>query len=231
MSGYAKEEVPLVIGALRGRRNFKVMEHLEADNLADAKVVLTSPSHSDFTWFDGENIALCGCMRYSSTNPETEKHTPGEMHAGCGFYAYTNHKYFEYEHNTQAIGVVEGYGRMTVGDLGFRAQKARILGISFKESLGFLERLLFEKEYPNVQIFDTPDQMFEEIPLVGVQGEIKIPKATGHAIAFRANKCPDCSEELQYLGRPNIFECTSDQCPGSWTAEYVMRTIHEWRVG
>jgi len=227
MGYYDGTEVPLVIGALRGRRNFKVGYHNAYEDTIDDSVdfsrMLWSPSQP-YGWTQDENIAKCQCYAY---NVDASKHTPGELNKRCGFYAYTNHKYFEYESNTQAIGVIEGYGRMTVGDFGFRCQKARILAISFKEPLGLTDELIWIENYPKVKVFGDPQDMFEEFPLIGMKGEIRVPVLTEHARAFRDNVCPDCKSSLHYENSDKTFVC--DKCMNFWTAEYVMRTIHEWK--
>jgi len=225
MGYYDGTEVPLVIGSLRGRRNFRVSlsANEEPDERENFNTILWSPQQH-FGWTQDENIAQCKCYAHGG---ERSTHVPGSLNTRCGFYAYTNHKYFEYEHNTQAIGVIEGYGRMTVGDFGFRCQKARILAISFKEPLGFADDFIWAGYYNKIKVFGDPQDMFEEFPLIGMKGEIRVPVLSEHARAFRDNVCPDCKGGLHYEGSDQTFMC--GECMNFWTAQYVMATIHDWK--
>lgn len=99
----------------------------------------------------------------------------------CGFYAYTDrhnsnagvgyirtsdygYEYGHYKNKTviPVSGVIEGYGQVTVGPYGFRAQKAKIVAM-------YLPDIALVKEvgdiYPNVFFFETEDKMLAEFPL------------------------------------------------------------------
>ncbi|MDQ2874805.1 MAG: hypothetical protein M3Y33_08445 [Actinomycetota bacterium] len=76
------------------------------------------------TWTQGENVAVC---RYSPDHVP-----PHAGDCGCGFWAYWTREAAQSifaSGSRQVIGVIEAYGRTLIGDKGFRAAKARILGV------------------------------------------------------------------------------------------------------
>lgn len=59
---------------------------------------------------------------------KTKPHQVGQVGCTCGFYAYTDERN-DYAEPSRVAAVVEGYGVCTVGDRGFRAEKARLLAL------------------------------------------------------------------------------------------------------
>ena len=47
----------------------------------------------------------------------------------CGFYAYFGERRVNHTSDYSVLGVIEGYGRVTFGQFGFRAEKAKILAL------------------------------------------------------------------------------------------------------
>lgn len=47
----------------------------------------------------------------------------------CGFYAYYRHGLHTYVNRDRAAAIISGYGRVTLGTKGFRAEKARIIAL------------------------------------------------------------------------------------------------------
>lgn len=107
-----------------------------------------------------------------------EKPKPEHVLAGveckCGFYAYTDGSN-DYRHNTNASAVIEGYGLVTVGSQGFRAEKAKLRALFLPTHDGdedgdygiqFATRnALVRRNYPDVPVFDTEALMVAEFPL------------------------------------------------------------------
>lgn len=60
---------------------------------------------------------------------EEPAHRPGQMHCTCGYYAYLDLKNNPHDHYGNVLGLVEGYGVVTVGTRGFRAEKARLVAM------------------------------------------------------------------------------------------------------
>lgn len=73
---------------------------------------------------DGDTRPLTGYVRSECTGVEAG--------CACGFYAYHDPDAaprYGSRHGAQVTGVVEAYGKVIVGPLGFRASKARVLAI------------------------------------------------------------------------------------------------------
>lgn len=101
-------------------------------------------------WTPGENTAECGrrrrteectrgeCGRYHGgtwgglPDPCTEPDPCGgdSPDCGCGFWAYHD-GVTQFGDGSGVVGIVEGYGKTTVGTKGFRSQKARIVALAF----------------------------------------------------------------------------------------------------
>lgn len=102
----------LVVGTVRGYRRWDVRNgHLKAVSWGTK-------------WTAGVNTATCR-MPFGRLFGGT--HITAGRGCSCGFYAYFHPKDAFYSGAVQ--GVVEGYGRVTLGSKGFRAEKARILGL------------------------------------------------------------------------------------------------------
>lgn len=102
------------------------------------------------------------------------RHTPCsgvEPGCSCGFYAYHDQAHAGHElfnpFNMQAVGVVEGYGRVVLGPLGWRAQKARIIALATVHStLGpSLHRF-------GVPVFNRTDTMLGYFPVEDLSGMV-----------------------------------------------------------
>lgn len=87
-------------------------------------------------WLPGVNEAKCGkanrlpCV-CNTCEPEKAppKHRVASLGCSCGFYAY-----FDTEQNTHhrdccVVGLIKGWGLMSVGERGFRCEKAQILAL------------------------------------------------------------------------------------------------------
>lgn len=119
---------PFVAGSLTGIRAFRV----------DADGRLTGVIHK--VRFEAElNTATClippfmQMMRTiaqataNSKLPRPEHHVAG-VGCSCGFYAYFRGRN-SYIGNAQVAGIIQGYGVCTVGNRGFRAEKARLVAL------------------------------------------------------------------------------------------------------
>lgn len=138
---------PLVLGGIRGYRSFQVTEEGK----------LTGVTYNDYVWKDGLNTGHCPAneiatktrelrekfaqLRISLALPDLvedlplEEHRVGSQDCSCGFYAYHKSSVTAFHANNQVRAIIEGQGLVTVGDKGFRAEKARILGFLDPEGL------------------------------------------------------------------------------------------------
>lgn len=103
---------PLVAGTINGLRAFEV------DRLGR----LHAPQHSKYIFKPGENAANC---LYESVD-----HKIANGRCSCGFYAYHDgSNTYHSRSNGTIAGMIEGYGTVTVGTKGFRAEKCKIIAI------------------------------------------------------------------------------------------------------
>lgn len=85
----------------------------------------------------------------------------------CGFWAYDEGGF---KAHGSVVGVIEGYGKTTVGTKGFRSEKARIVALSCEDSEGnrhsrsTLARLA--ALYPEVAFADNQDALIDAYPEV-----------------------------------------------------------------
>jgi len=115
---------PFVAGALTGIRSFKVADGGQ----------LTGVMHPhDFN--PGVNVADC-CIRHSGAFAMTvcgqrhkppANHRPGTLTCTCGFYAYFDRGHNQFNYPGNVLALIEGFGLMSVGARGFRAEKARLV--------------------------------------------------------------------------------------------------------
>lgn len=56
-------------------------------------------------------------------------HRVGQMGCTCGYYAYMDGKSNPHDSPDNVLAIIEGYGLVTVGNRGFRAEKARLVAM------------------------------------------------------------------------------------------------------
>lgn len=56
-------------------------------------------------------------------------HRPGQLGCSCGYYAYFDRGHNPHHEEGNLLALVEGYGTVTIGSRGFRAGKARVVGL------------------------------------------------------------------------------------------------------
>jgi hypothetical protein len=129
---------------------------------------LTSPVQTDFDWQNGEVEAMC----YSTS---WFKHKIGSVECSCGFYSYhTTEQALSYHHGseTSIMGTIEAYGHVTVGSLGMRSSKARIVGLVIPRTFwrGHVRRdrhRLVLANYPDVIMFQNTKEMARAFQING----------------------------------------------------------------
>lgn len=128
---------PFVAGSLYGFRSFRAPIHPNGKKLRG--VIHALP------WDDGWQEAVCDrdgvysprtYARMSAYAPLFPSHpgnrTVADLNCTCGYYAYfdrRNSKYLAGGRGAIFDGIVEGAGTVTVGSLGFRSSKARIVAL------------------------------------------------------------------------------------------------------
>lgn len=104
----------------------------------------------------------CGdpsCMGGYHYGPPSHRFDPS---CACGFWAYDEASFTP---QGEIVGVIDAYGKTTIGTKGFRAEKARILGLSRVDRNGkaLSRSLIFRLAslYPEVAFFDDLDALID----------------------------------------------------------------------
>lgn len=131
-------------------------------------------------WHEGENHAKCLVNQNRlPTSEQREPCTLVEPSCQCGFYAYwtwrpKDYGYTAFYYAPYVAGVIEGYGKTVMGDLGFRCEKARILALApvrpawmspdmLRNRMLALRRVINDR-HPGVPLFESIDAMLAAFP-------------------------------------------------------------------
>lgn len=120
---------PFVAGTVVGLRAWRAGRTL--DDFGSEPHRLRAMTRS-YIWHPGENQAQCDRHVWEMLRPQDADHRVAGVDCTCGFFAYFGDRN-EYARRssfgTPVTGIIEGYGTVTIGDLGFRAEKARIVAL------------------------------------------------------------------------------------------------------
>lgn len=129
---FGAREVPLIPAALYGSRSFVVA----TTGLLYPVFAATGP------YKPGVNVARCWCyhsymsgttfMTHNDLSSIACTHKAPDIDCTCGFYAYFGNAGNAAHMTTsgqRVVGIVEASGRCVVGDLGFRAEKIKIVAL------------------------------------------------------------------------------------------------------
>lgn len=129
---------PLVAGSVLGFRHFDLLPG----------PTLGSVIH-DYQWGPGMNTGRCifaAERRWDHKSKRTVDwygHRAGKQDCTCGYYAYYHPWRSSYASSTRAFGVIEGFGRVSMGPLGFRAEKAKLVAVCLPLTAGARVRPFF----------------------------------------------------------------------------------------
>lgn len=126
-------------------------------------------------WTDGEET------QHAHLPVDRTSHRTPHDECQCGFYAYTDPGWYEVDSirfNGLVLGVIKAYGRVLIGEAGFRAEKAQIAAIAAPKSEEILVRGAWEIErrqefskemirrhYPQVPVLRDADELMEKYPI------------------------------------------------------------------
>jgi hypothetical protein len=123
--------------------------------------------------FTGSIDEINRAMAELAAQPEITSCSGAEPECLCGFYAYYN----RINPGAGAAGIIRGYGKTTIGHMGFRSMKARVLAVHLSERNGkrrslagtTTSGLIIRKEqvkqnYPEIQFFENISDMYSEFP-------------------------------------------------------------------
>lgn len=176
------KDAPFIAGSFTGRRAFRVVRMNNQLHLWG--------SVYNREWSTTE-INTAGCAHYSNgLNTDGKLHQVASMNCTCGFYAYfretpETRTYRNSVHDGFGVeGAIFGFGRATVGSLGFRCSKARILGLVIPDQTR-------EDEYDTVceameafngvRWYGTVDALLRDWPLTTMSQYGIAPPAEGAA--------------------------------------------------
>jgi hypothetical protein len=150
--------VQLVAGSLYGLRAF----------LLNHDGTLTSPIRYDFHWKNGEVEAECNSLPFLG-------HKIGSQVCFCGFYSYHTVEHaqaYYYGPDASIMGVIEGYGHVTIGSKGMRTSKARIVGLVvprtfWRGKVKDERHELVLKNYPDAATFQNLNAMASAFKING----------------------------------------------------------------
>lgn len=97
---------------------------------------------------------------------EPVSHTIGSLNCSCGYYAYFDRGHNPHHKQGNILGIVEGFGVMTVGSRGFRCSKARIRALIDDGDLASF----LDPRYSGIPRFATVDAALAEFPLTVPEG-------------------------------------------------------------
>lgn len=162
-----------VVGSAKGIRVWRT----------DSLGRLTGWTHRE-VWTPGENVARCRkgevdtytrlSIYYGLDGERAEPCESIDPACACGYWAYHSGTP-DFGSSEGVVGIIEGYGKTTIGTKGFRCEKARILAFAFPKSLcGCSHDLPFAQtseveatvrcNYPDVPTFDSVDDMVAAFP-------------------------------------------------------------------
>ena len=187
---FSQGERPFAAGVVRGVRTWSATvryrpfmapaQFWESDppitkpsfGAVDQKPVVSLVGQAGHEWQPGVNVAEC---RVEQVTEQDGSRGGMDPDCTCGFYAYWRYTDDHWPlwslRGLRIVGVIEGWGRVTIGAKGFRCEKAKVLAVA-PRSRGSLDGDGRDREtmarlaevFPNVAQFDTVDAMLAEFP-------------------------------------------------------------------
>lgn len=115
--------------------------------------------HDYYSWqVGGTTCGLRGCA--DGTHPAPSEHA-FDANCECGFWAYDEHSF---QSHGDVSGVIEGYGKTTIGTRGFRCEKARVIALcrewgDANKLLSLSAWLRLQQLYPDAKFYEDADEM------------------------------------------------------------------------
>lgn len=130
---------PLIAGSIVGLRSFGVdtLGRLTGVNFksvftpdVNAAICRGDTRRSPFAFLTMPHMMSLPCECPACKTPQSKKnHRPGTLDCTCGYYAYFDREANPYHKDGNMLGLVEGFGNVTVGSRGFRAEKAKLVAL------------------------------------------------------------------------------------------------------
>jgi len=154
-----KKEIEFSVGSVQGLRWW----HLHGEMLRGSKLIWqtqTNPTYQAFCLIQTGNFGVY--MPTMGMSDISLEHSVPTKECGCGYWAFWKYhpcpigNPFSRSSSICIVGVIKGFGRTVIGSKGFRAQKARILGLHIVDSGQLLDSELIEVEFKLEDLYHVP---------------------------------------------------------------------------
>jgi hypothetical protein len=181
------KELELRVGPLMGWRCWRIAGPPEAPLSEVVPLRLLSVNHEEMQYPGDRGWATADCSRTPGHpgNPTIRPHSaPGEE-CSCGFYAYNTYT-AALQHavgtpGPSVVGSIELSGRVLVHELGYRAERARVVKVAF----------------PNPRVDILKREIVEEgLRLGGYE-----------VLPWGRTGCPRCAHGLEQLAASDTLRC------------------------
>lgn len=122
------------------------------------------------------SITYGGGSNFDMQYYHVPEHDVAAQDCVCGFYAYFDNGNNPHDSPGAVHGVIEGYGRLTVGARGFRCPKARIKALVLPKVRSAL-LMQVAVNYDGIRIFTSIDEALKVFPLT-LPGDVPNPANT-----------------------------------------------------
>lgn len=125
-------------------------------------------------WSPGWNDSVCyRLLDWASGEVDPDEEQRPHEGCGCGYWGYwrpNGHAFYNFGADELVFGVAEVGGRVRVGDVGVRAEKARILAVAAPPKLWPPLR----EQYPDIELFGGRRSLLRAYPPQDVSGLIGV---------------------------------------------------------
>jgi len=134
MAGFGEQDYAFAVGSVRGFRIWRMTSPPLHQNPHEASWVPTLlRGQASMEWRPGVQEALCKYV--PSHKPPVEYDTNEKAECGCGYWAYWSMSELGSmvtadSSSLPIAGIIEGTGRVIIGEKGFRSQRAAILALA-----------------------------------------------------------------------------------------------------
>lgn len=177
LTGQAAAELPFAIGSVTGLRQWTLTSPDLAKDPHGASqhwpgALLRGATGYD--WTPGTVEAACN-NGYPHASPAEFVDGTEKSRCGCGYWAYWDsaglsaNRFSSTGNGLPVLGVIEGFGRVLIGEKGFRSQKARIIALAPAFSIQaevtprnrgtYWDELSFTRAAPGTEEFEEEAQI------------------------------------------------------------------------
>jgi hypothetical protein len=131
-----------------------------------------------YTWLTGTNTALCMTEQLSGRQ-QPDNHELIALNCGCGFWAYYTGRVLQhYPAGQTVMGIIEGFGRVVVGTLGFRCEYAIIRCLIAPETNSRVKDFPTLADHYQLPVYATAEAALRDWPLTDRSADMASPDIT-----------------------------------------------------